>query len=175
MRSLPKDIKEKISEKDLSFSDFPDLRKILSVNWRQLESHSSYKKDHVLNHLEGLEPIRNDIAHSRDISPGALSMIDAAFFVVSAFMQLPDTQSLLPKTSHQEVAMARIKAAIKHNGAIGQSDVEAIRDGSTELAEIIEKFQRLKSRPGRPVTLLTDARSAAVNMIEQIEKERTSA
>ena len=102
-------------------------------------------------------------------------MIDAAFFVVSAFMQLPDTQSLLPKTSHQEVAMARIKAAIKHNGAIGQSDVEAIRDGSTELAEIIEKFQRLKSRPGRPVTLLTDARSAAVNMIEQIEKERTSA
>src|SRR4051812_12318368 len=67
-KALPPDIREGAREPDLAFVDFPDLKKIIGSKWNHLGSVvDRYSKEQVIVHLEELEGIRNDIAHSRDV------------------------------------------------------------------------------------------------------------
>jgi hypothetical protein len=122
----------------------------------------------VLAHLEGLEPIRNDIAHSREISEGAVAMLRAAFYVLCQFIRLPREHVELPATDHLEIVIRRVRAAIENHAPVSGLDLRLIESDteSHELSAAIAAYARVRERPGRPLKLLQEVEVAALKEIQ---------
>ncbi len=166
-RALPQDIKKKIEDRGLAYADFPDLKKTLGSSWRHLEGVRPGDKSRILAHLEGLEDVRNDVAHSRDIPEGAVALLQAAFYVLSEVMQFPRTQAELPVTGHPGVALSRIKAAIEHHGPISANDLKTLEaeEDFSEVAATVAAYTRVKERPGRSLQLMQQVEAQALESI----------
>jgi len=172
-KALPPDVREKVQNVGLQASDFPDLKKILASNWNHLEIPSSLRKSTMLAHLEGLEPIRNAIAHSREIADGDLSMAQAALYVFRPLLgdQVPLPQ---PPTSYRGVALSRISMALKFEEEVSDTDLDILSidsDFATARGSV-ESYRRVRSRPGRQQSLLEGTRREAQDAISKLASER---
>jgi Swt1-like HEPN len=168
-RSLPRDIREKVEKKGIEHTDFPDLRKVLGSSWRKLGSSvNALKKNQVLNHLEGLEPIRNDIAHSRNVSEASLALVQAAYHVVGPLINESTSVRAFPPTAHPSVALSRLRGAIAHSSAITDADLNMLRahSGQQRVCELVAEYERVRKRPGRDPLLLDTTRANAMQEID---------
>jgi hypothetical protein len=175
-RALPNDVKEKIDKRGLAYSDFPDLKKILASSWRKLElPPGAPTKQLATAHLEGLEPVRNDLAHSRDIPPGALSQVQAAYHILFPLFRASDSpvSFSLPPTSHRSVAVDRIVAAITNNNAISPEDLSSA-DIDSLRRQKVEDYVRVRERPGREPRLMNEVRKTALLAIKELRQTSTS-
>jgi hypothetical protein len=171
--SLPKDVRQKIESRGLDFVDFPDLKKIIGSAWRKLDTGpAGLNKAQVLTHLEGLEQIRNDLAHSRSISKGSLSMVEAAYHVVSPLFNSDSPSRSLPPTPHLTIALGRMAAAIAHHARVSAADLHTLPEGHS-VRESVETYERVRQRPGRAPSLLvavhTKARDAVASALNAAE------
>lgn len=68
---------ELLDASPLHFADFPDYQKIIcrSDNWRDSFETIFVTKETIHSKLQELEPIRNDIAHSRSISTESANLL----------------------------------------------------------------------------------------------------
>lgn len=169
-RSLPRDVREKVEAAGLTHIDFPDLRKILSSAWRRLgEVTEAVDKRQVLVHLEGLEPIRNDIAHSRDVSPQALTLAQAAYYVLLPLIEDAVAVGDFPPTAHVDVIIDRLRGSIAHDGALSEADLEKLHenDGYVEIVDALANYARVRARPGRDPVLLEQTRMKAIQALDR--------
>jgi hypothetical protein len=178
-KALPNDVKEKVSVRGLEHTDFPDLKKILGSAWSKFGGAvAQVNKSHVLIHLEGLEPIRNDIAHSRDVSEGQQALVEAAYHVVYPLVATSEPNRELPPTEHPRIALVRLQAALTHSVAAPRVDMDLLRsaDGHEELCEAVDNYERVRRRPGRDQKLMASMRSNALTgvgtAISSIEEEK---
>jgi len=170
LRALPPDVKEKVDEDGIESTDFPDLKKILGSAWGKLsEATEGLKKSQVINHLEGLEPVRNSIAHSRAISEGELSLVQAAYYVLSPMIEGSSVPVELPATDHPQVALGRIRGAINQSSAVGRSDLALLERDElfADVCHAISGYERVRARPGRKPQLMKQVRAQALEVIEQ--------
>lgn len=168
--ALPPDVREKVNEGGLEFTDFPDLKKILGSNWKKFDQPTvGFKKHQVINHLEGLESIRNDIAHSRAISEGALALVQAAYYVLSPLIEEAHAPIELPSTQHPEVALNRVRGAINQSLSVGRSDLSLLEqdEAYSHVCRAISGYERVRTRPGRKPQLLAEVRAQALQAIEK--------
>jgi hypothetical protein len=167
-RTLPNDVKKKVVSGGLELTDFPDLKKILGSKWRRLgDSTSGIRKDHLLSLLEALEPIRNDVAHSRDVPPGALAMVQAAYYVAEPILASDSLGDPLPPTVHQRVVLDRLHGALTYFAPIQESELYTLHDldGYRETRVAIENYERVRFRPGRTEELMNQVRSVALDCV----------
>lgn len=170
VRALPNDVKAKVEAADLEHIDFPDLKKTLGANWRHLQIQDAPEKRHALSHLEGLEPIRNDIAHSRNISEGALSVVQAAIHILTPlFEPTARGERSLPATNHPRLALVRLRAAMAADVSVSMCDVATLEQESAyrPAAEAIQAYVRVRSRPGRRPDLLRATKQAAEEKVTE--------
>lgn len=84
LRSIPWD--RYIPYHTIYYLDFSELRKIIEPanNWRDAFHAIFTRKDIILATLAGLEPIRNNIAHNRRVSPLDYIQVKAAYDQIEA-------------------------------------------------------------------------------------------
>src|SRR5688572_3149411 len=84
VRSLPPDVGEKIVDGCLDFLDFGDLKKCIAAKWSYLDCLHGViaRRESLLVRLQELEPIRNNIAHSRDVTVGDLFLVAATYYML---------------------------------------------------------------------------------------------
>jgi len=165
---LPPDVMEKVDPAGLEFADFPDLKKIISRAWSKFDLPSGQvEKRRVLVHLEGLEPVRNDIAHSRDVSDDELALIRAAYHTCRALIAPTDPPDTLPPTTYPLVALERIGAAIDHCSAIDEDDLETVQTDQRCRAAYDSAcaYTRVRERPGRSPDLMKQVQESAISSI----------
>jgi hypothetical protein len=156
VKALPPDVAEKAHSGGLEYTDFPDLKKIIGSAWRKLGAgDSGVSKTQITSHLEGLEPIRNDLAHSREISEEGLVLIQAAYFVTQKLTSEQEPAGL-PQTDHPGVAIHRVRGAVGHCSSVDAADLAAIRgkESMREACEALEAYERVRCLPGRDPALL---------------------
>jgi hypothetical protein len=125
-KALPQDVKEKVREASLDYVDFPDLKKCISSKWSELACfHDKYRKDHVVFHLEELEPIRNDLAHSRNITSRELALVNAAYSFFEPLLSVVLPQSR--RRDHPGATLLRVHQTIERDALIARADLEAVR------------------------------------------------
>jgi Swt1-like HEPN len=157
-KTLPQDVKVKVVEGSLDHVDFPDLKKCINSKWRELRCfHDSVRREHVVLHLEELEPIRNDLAHSRNITSREIALINAAYRFFEPLLRpiLPQKRS---GSEHPAVTLIRIRRAIERDAPVARSDVRAIATLAVEnldrsgLVESLEAYNRVRrqARHTRP-------------------------
>jgi Swt1-like HEPN len=169
-KSLPKDVREKVEAGGISGTDFADLKKVLGSAWRKFGSKvNAVKRDQILIHLEGLEPIRNDVAHSRDVSERSLALVRAAYFVAGPLIESPGGLRPLPPTEHASVALERLRGAIQHSSQIAAADVETLHAGGDQegVCRLIADYERVRGLPGRDPRLLEATRSSAIEALDK--------
>jgi Swt1-like HEPN len=172
-RTVPQDVKEKVQAGGLEATDFPDLRKVLGSAWRKLgDAVSGLEKRQVLVHLEGLEPIRNDIAHSRNVSPGGLAMVQAAYYVLGPILDLHSAAGELPRTPYPRLTLDRVRGALTHSAGVDPSDLESLGDiaGHREMRRAVGDYERVRNRPGKSQALLNEARSTALETVDVLSE-----
>lgn len=170
-RRLPQDVREKVEARGLEFTDFPDLRKILNSSWKRLgDAVRPVKRAHFLNLLEALEPIRNDVAHSRDISEGALSVIQAAYYLGQPILGLKGQETSFPASSPSVIAQ-RLRVALTYTSEINPADIAALQQDPDHWTrcEALEAYERIRQRPGRGEDLMQKVRSAALTAVDEIQ------
>jgi hypothetical protein len=168
-RALPKDIREKIDGKGIDYADFPDLKKILGSSWNKIEHPvDGPSKAHATVHLEGLESVRNDLAHSRDVSSKDLSLIQAAYHVFLPLIPhcAAESSPSMPPTQHPLIALDRIAAAVSNGGSIARTDLATMAIDN-ELGAALADYARVRERPGRPPKLLADVKIKALRQIAE--------
>ena len=169
IRALPNDIRQKVEGPGIDYADFPDLKKIIASSWRKLgDIPRGVAKQQAIVHLEGLEEIRNDLAHSRDISSGALKVVEAAYFVLTPLHcreDRPDAQSL-PPTKHRSVAISRLVSAITHSGEPSPADVNVLQTGGP-ASDAVSAYSRVRDRPGRSACLMREVQERAISALAE--------
>ena len=164
--ALPPDIREKCDPRGLDYADFPDLKKILGSSWRKLDPITSpLNKLQILSHLEGLEGIRNDLAHSRSVSEGSLAMIAAAYYVVSPLIAAGSLADSMPPTAHPRIALTRIATAIRHSSSVSPDDLGTLPAHSAVCTQA-EAYERVRKRPGRSQALFEEVQLEALAAID---------
>jgi len=169
VRALPKDIKEKIELRGVEYADFPDLKKILASNWRRLTGAvSQMKKEQILAHLEGLERVRNDIAHSRDVSDGALALVQAAYYVISPLFDESSQGKGFPLTDRPIIALTRLRGAISYSEPVASADLRCLLGAGDyrDVCQSIEDYERVRVRPGRDPGLMKRVQSEALDAVD---------
>ncbi len=172
-RALPGDVREKVEAGGIEATDFPDLKKILGSAWRKFgESVSEVRKDHLLNFLEALETVRNDIAHSRDVSAEGLSMVGATYYVARPLLAAGTSMQFgLPQTPHTQVVLDRIKTALKYRECVEQPDLDSLRrlGDFAGVCSVLDDYERLRLRPGRSPALLDQLHDRAMREIDSAQ------
>jgi hypothetical protein len=173
-KALPQDVRAKVADGNLDYLDFPDLKKCIGAKWRELQEldvlqHLS-KKDQVLVHLEELEPIRNDVAHSRSVTPAQLLLVSATYAllepVIQEFLTSADPKSSPP--AHPAIVTIGLQRALDKSHPIPDELLAALGTLVTERPELshakdaVEAYDRIRRRPGRRPALLAQARGDAL-------------
>jgi hypothetical protein len=169
-RGLPRDIVEKVKDPPtLQFTDFPDLKKILGSKWSRLKSLQQANKAQILTHLEGLEPIRNSIAHSRDISSGESALVQAAYFLLFPLLDDQETAKALPVACHPRTVLMRLKAALEYSGSVDPAEISLLRTRGDyrHVCEALASYERVRNRPGRSVALMKEVRREALKALSE--------
>ena len=114
--------------------DFPELTTIIERknNWAFCFSKFFHKKENIIPQLRSLEPIRNSIAHNRQLSAGALENLQTTFHIFCKTITNDKISELL-------TASTKIPE-------IGQILVEI----QTELHNCTEAISNAKTLPVRP-------------------------
>jgi len=169
-KALPSDVKEKVDPTGLEYADFSDLKKIIGSAWRKFDLPTGQVgKQQVLIHLEGLESVRNDIAHSRNVTEDGLALIRAAYFTCRALVAPADAPDSLPPTDYPLVALERIGSAIDHCSAIDNADLGILKgDWRCQAAySSICAYARVRDRPGRSPDLMKQVQESAISHIAE--------
>ena len=154
-RGLPNDIKPKVEGGSLELTDFADLKKILGSRWRVLGTAvEQLRKEQALAHLEGLEPVRNDIAHSRDVSVRALILVQAAYFYFEPLLSPTGEGRPMQETTSAQVALFRMLPSLGSKVPLDSADLATLVSDPEllELTQALQGYQRLVTRAGRVST-----------------------
>lgn len=176
-RTLPPDIRDSASRPDLAYTNFPDLKKILGRNWTKISSQTrDLAKQQVMVHLEELEGIRNDIAHSRSVSIRDLALVQGTYYllepVLSPYLRV-DTND---EAENQQVDLLDLQRRIHRRESLGPDLVRAIRSPTAlppAVADVILEYGRLIERPGRRLQMIDDAVRRADSAITSLLADAT--
>ncbi|HET7484639.1 MAG TPA: Swt1 family HEPN domain-containing protein [Solirubrobacterales bacterium] len=168
-KGLPADVRKKVDLAGLEFTDFPDLKKIIGSSWKKFDlQQKQANKQRILIHLEGLEPVRNDIAHSREISEDGLALIQAAYHTCRALLATTNAESL-PPTNYPLVALERIEAAVEYCAAVDEADLKTLKNDQLcrSAHDSVCAYVRVRERPGRSPDLMKRVQRDAISSIAE--------
>jgi hypothetical protein len=166
-RTLPPDIRENAEKPELAYTNFPDLKKILSSRWSRIESYVGHlRKQQVVVHLEELEAIRNDIAHSRAISPRSLALVQGTYYLledlITPYLSEPD-QAVAD--ADPSCALLAIQGCIHRKHDIRPDLLKTLTASPSlppDLIDAVLTYSRVLNRPGRSRQLLHEATEHAL-------------
>ena len=171
--ALPPDIRDSTAERDLAYTNFADLKKVVQSKWAKLSSHlPTLNKQQVLVHLEELEAIRNDIAHSRDVSIPALALVQATYFLLE-----PTIQDHMHEHTDSDgdpsagPLLLEIRGLVERKRAVPPLTVarlSAAQDAPESIVTRVEEYDRLASRPGRSRESLREVATQTISEIDAI-------
>lgn len=169
-KALPSDVREKVDPAGMEFANFPDLKKIIGSAWKKFDLPAArVEKQQVLVHLEGLESVRNDIAHSRNVTEDGLALIRAAYHICRVLISPTDARDAFPPTNYPLVALERVEAAVGHSLEIDEIDLRTLRDEQRCQAAYSSAcaYARVRKRPGRSPDLMKQVQEKATSCIAE--------
>src|SRR5690349_7061724 len=171
VKALPPDIQLNVVDSSLDGLYFPDLKKIVANKWSQLtEFHDLGDRQRLIVHLEELEPIRNDIAHSRAITVGQLALVDATYQLLDPILApyRPRVGDEHPPGTDPTKAMIEVVRSLQALESLNKATVELVGPPLATASEArtiqarLAAYERIHSRPGHSPSDLSNARDYAL-------------
>jgi hypothetical protein len=167
-KALPDDVKATLGEAGLDVLYLADLRKILARYWSDLKPlNDRLEKNQLMVYLQGLDDVRNDVAHSRYVAAGALARVQAAYYLLEPVL-LPYLAKGTPDDEMEIVeAILALQAAVLNLRSLPTDAVESLqRAGRVDrLLELALKYDRLVRQPGQSRELLNHCQVALLDEI----------